>query len=235
MTKFIFIFVQEDMMTLLGIFWPVLVLLPLALCSRYTHKAPTRQEVEEQKVRTELLEKWLNRSATPDCKIPEHEVSENEVEVGKVVQVKSAVILPDIEPDNEYRMNIAKDPTDTRWFIDTKHKLPEPSAAEQKIMAALEQYRVDWSREVSFYGLQFTTYSWPRFDFYLPRYRVIIEYDGQYSHNTPEQKKTDRSKEKFCRDNGIRVIRYNRKHFYHLHSHIDKLMEELHIKRNPVR
>lgn len=155
----------------------------------------------------------------------------------EVVVPKSTpgTVVPDIETDNveadnEYRMNIAKDPTDTRWFIDTKHKLPEPSAAEQKIMAALEQYRVDWSREVSFYGLQFTTYSWPRFDFYLPRYRVIIEYDGQYSHNTPKQKKTDRSKEKFCRDNGITVIRYSRKHYYHIQSHINKLMMELGVR-----
>jgi len=135
----------------------------------------------------------------------------------------------------EHRMNIAKNPRDTRWFISDKHELPEPSAAEYKIMAALEKYNVQWAREVSFHGLQFTTYSWPRFDFYLPRYRVVIEYDGKNYHNTETSKKNDRSKEKFCKDSGIRVVRYEAKHYYHLHTHIDSLMEELGINKNPIR
>lgn len=150
--------------------------------------------------------------------------------------VADTVTLPDVEStedeqDNEYIMNVAPDPTDTTWFICTRHDLPEPSAAEYRIMAALEQYNVQWAREVSFVGLQFTTYSYPRFDFYLPRYRVVIEYDGAYAHSSREQKKNDRSKEKFCKDNGIKVIRYHKKHYYHLQTHIDDLMKKLQVKR----
>jgi len=157
--------------------------------------------------------------------------------IEEVVVPKSTpcTTIPDIETDNEYRMNIAKDPTDTRWFISDKHELPEPSAAEYKIIAALSKYDIQWAREISFRGLHFTTYSHPRFDFYLPRYRVVIEYDGGLYHNTPESKKNDRSKDKFCNDNGIRVIRYGKKHYYHLHSHIESLMKELGVKKNPIR
>lgn len=150
--------------------------------------------------------------------------------------VTDTVTLPDVkstgeEQDNEYIMNVAPDPTDTTWFICTRHDLPEPSAAEYRIIAALEQYNIQWAREVSFKGLQFTTYSHPRFDFYLPRYRVVIEYDGAYAHSSREQKKNDRSKEKFCKDNGIKVIRYHKKHYYHLQTHIDDLMKKLQVRK----
>lgn len=145
------------------------------------------------------------------------------------------VQIPDVVEIEEYRMNIAKDPTDTRWFISDKHELPEPSAAEYKIIAALSKYDIQWAREISFRGLHFTTYSHPRFDFYLPRYRTVIEYDGGLYHNTPESKKNDRSKDKFCNDNRIRVIRYGKKHYYHLNAHIESLMKELGVKKNPVR
>lgn len=146
-------------------------------------------------------------------------------------KVQDIVSLDDIEEEMAKIKNIAPNPRDTTWFLCTHKDLPAPSVTETEIITALEKYSIKWVREVSFKGLQFTTYSYPRFDFYLPDYNIIIEYDGQYAHSTKQQLATDKAKDMFCKNNNIRVIRYNRKHYYNLQSHVCSLMKELKVKK----
>jgi len=131
--------------------------------------------------------------------------------------------------------NIAPNPTDTTWFLCTHKNLPAPSSAEVLIIEELEKYNIEWHREVSFRGLQFTTFSFPRYDFYLPSLRLVIEYDGVSSHSNELQIATDKAKDKFCNDNGITIVRYNRKHYYNMYGHINALMKGAGIKKKPAK
>lgn len=131
--------------------------------------------------------------------------------------------------------NMAPNPRDTSWFVCNRKDLPAPSAAEEIIIALLNLYSVRWYREISFYGLQFTSYSYPRYDFYIPKMNMILEYDGQAYHGADDKLAIDRAKDKFCKDNGIGIIRWNRKHYYHLGRHVEELMAEYGIKKKPAR
>lgn len=144
----------------------------------------------------------------------------------------SPVVVPEVPASI---VNIATDPTDTSWFLCTHKDLPAPSAAESLIIEQLEMYDVKWYREVSFKGLQFTLYSWPRYDFYLPSINTIIEYDGRSSHSNDVQIATDIAKNKFCNDNGITIVRYNAKHYYNMCGHINSLMKQSGIKKKTLQ
>lgn len=60
-----------------------------------------------------------------------------------------------------------------------------------------------------------------RFDFYLPDYNICIEYDGiqhfqktNYSHEDFEDRIIrDKIKDNFCKENQIRMIRFNKDDF----------------------
>lgn len=137
-------------------------------------------------------------------------------------KVQDVVSLDDIEEEMAKIKNIAPNPRDTTWFVCDRKDLPAPSVAEQKIIGILEYLGVLWYREISFRGLQFTTYSHPRFDFYLPEYNLILEYDGVLSHSSAKSKAVDRAKDKFCKINSIRVKRLDRNHYHHLLYHIQQ-------------
>lgn len=131
--------------------------------------------------------------------------------------------------------NVAIDPTDTTWFICTHKDLPAPSSAEALIIEQLDVYNVEWHREVSFKGIQLTPYSWPRYDFYLPGINTVIEYDGRSAHSNELQIATDKAKDKFCNDNGIKIVRYNAAHYYHMYGHINSLMKQSGIKKKNLQ
>jgi hypothetical protein len=118
------------------------------------------------------------------------------------------------------------------WFVVDRAQ-NQISEAEKLIVAELNKYKVDWYREVAFEGLRFE-YGYARYDFLIltPKGIHMIEYDGQSSHCTPQQKEKDTLKDKFCSNNGIPLTRYNKQHYYHLEREIALLMAEYGIQKN---
>lgn len=114
------------------------------------------------------------------------------------------------------------------WKFDHSIK---PSPAEKVIIELLNLYKIKWYREVSFTEFRSSNYGHYRFDFYLPEYNTIIEYDSAKFHNTPDRQVVDAIKTKWCSDNFISLIRYTNKHFYSLATHINSLMKELKVTR----
>jgi hypothetical protein len=119
------------------------------------------------------------------------------------------------------------------WFVVDRAQ-NQISEAEKLIVAELNKYKVDWYREVAFEGLKFTEYGYARYDFLIltPKGIHMIEYDGQSSHCTPQQKEKDTLKDKFCNNNGIPLTRYNKQHYYHLEREIALLMADYCIQKN---
>jgi very-short-patch-repair endonuclease len=109
--------------------------------------------------------------------------------------------------------------------------LPQPSAAEWQIINQLSLYNVEWYREVEFADNKSSDYGYYRYDFYLPTLGLVIEYDGVSSHATEKRKTADAAKNRFCKTAGLRMIRYDRTHFYRMSAVIEKLMMEYNIER----
>lgn len=144
------------------------------------------------------------------------------------------------EPDNTEIMphlkNISTSKTPLNWFEHSE--VPPPSPAELIIMKELSKYRLSWFREISFYGLQTTKCAtgYPRFDFILhipsaPMKVILIEYQGEAFHKTPERKASDRLKAKFCKDNNLPLLTYDKKHYYNMEVCIASLMAKYKIYR----
>ena len=104
----------------------------------------------------------------------------------------------------------------------------EPSKAEDLIIYFLHKYNVPYHREVSFKGFTSPAGGHYRYDFYLPQCNLIIEYDGKLYH---KNKKNDNIKNIFCRNNGINIIRFNSKHYYHLEQELLKVFKVYGIRR----
>ena len=93
------------------------------------------------------------------------------------------------------------------------------SKGEQKIISILEENNIEYEYQKSFDGCRFPeTNAIAKFDFYLPDYNLLIEYDGQQHFKpgvsgwyTPEkfekQKQRDLYKDAWCLENGIKLIR----------------------------
>jgi len=84
----------------------------------------------------------------------------------------------------------------------------EPSHAERLIMKQLQKERVIFEREVNFTGLVNPLTNAPlRYDFYIPKFNLIIEYDGAQFHSSFEVKDRDRIKNDFAKKHKIQLIR----------------------------
>lgn len=118
------------------------------------------------------------------------------------------------------KVDILKD-----YYISKKGRAAKPSVPEKIILTILKKYNIAFIKEASFrkFGFESSPY---RFDFYLPNYQVVIEYDGSH-HNQTRTKINDKLKNQFCRLNGIKVYRFNKKHYQNLDYHIVKLLKEL--------
>ena len=92
------------------------------------------------------------------------------------------------------------------------------SKGEEQISKTLLKYNIDNIREKTFEDCIYK--SKLRFDFYLPQYNVCIEYDGKqhfepqdfsgHGNSEEEFKETkirDNIKDKYCKDNNIKLIR----------------------------
>jgi len=84
----------------------------------------------------------------------------------------------------------------------------EPSFAEVKIIQQLRKANVHFVREVSFLALKNPeTGALLRYDFYIPEYNMLIEYDGIKSHASDGAKYRDKIKNEFADLHKIRLIR----------------------------
>lgn len=97
-----------------------------------------------------------------------------------------------------------------------------PSVAEKIISDFLNKYNINFSREVYFKDLVSPKGGYYRYDFYLPDYNLIIEYDGKKWH---KDKTRDDIKNKYCLDNNINIVRFSSKHYYQLDKHIKRVLK----------
>lgn len=93
------------------------------------------------------------------------------------------------------------------------------SQGEEKIKKILSQNNISYESQKIFEDCKFPDTNMPaRFDFYLPEYNILIEYDGSQhyyytgrSWNTEENflktKKRDEYKNNWCREKNIKLIR----------------------------
>jgi hypothetical protein len=90
------------------------------------------------------------------------------------------------------------------------------SKGERKISKFLDQKNIEYVRQKKFYDCIGLRYKLP-FDFYLPKYRVAIEFDGKQHYEPMEYfgglesynrlKVNDKIKNDYCEDNFIELIR----------------------------
>jgi very-short-patch-repair endonuclease len=84
----------------------------------------------------------------------------------------------------------------------------EPSHSERLIMKHLQSERIKFEREVNFTGLVNPLTNAPlRYDFYIPQFNLIIEYDGVKYHANIDVKDRDRIKDNFAKRNKIDIVR----------------------------
>jgi len=117
------------------------------------------------------------------------------------------------------------------WYIDERTYSNPVSAAEQKVAAALDEFPVEYYREVSFLGMELPSGKHMRVDFWIPDLCIVIEYDGEGWHNTPEQLARDRMKDEFCERWGLTMIRLSKKHYYCMDYTISGILSKYGIKR----
>lgn len=139
------------------------------------------------------------------------------------------------KPKGSAMENIAgKVPNPLEWWECDHKNLPEPSVAEQMIIDELNRYHIKWYREVSFVGLKLSDKGYPRYDIWCPDILLCIEYDGSVWHSTEQSKAIDAAKDKFCKQQGLNIVRYNKQHYYRMERTIEVLMEQYKIKKkNP--
>ena len=100
------------------------------------------------------------------------------------------------------------------------HAFPniKPSVAEKKIRNYLRRKDVEYIREVSLGDSKY------RFDFLLPRFNFIIEYDGQQYHDSPSAMLTDSIKDKLAKEKGFQVFRLNKTHWAKLSQSVEDVL-----------
>ena len=121
---------------------------------------------------------------------------------------KKTIFIPIVNPSLDY-------------YISTKGKKSKPSPPELRIQKVLKLRKIKFVCECSFkkFGYAISPY---RFDFYLPEYNCIIEYDGKH-HSQRAVRKNDSLKNQFCKKNKIKIYRYNVKHYSELELYINRL------------
>lgn len=86
-----------------------------------------------------------------------------------------------------------------------------PSPSEQKIIDFLVSEGVEFEREVPFAGLKGKAGSYLYFDFYLPNFRLLIEFNGYHHYNKSSpnydnQRRNDQKKYTFCMKNNYHFL-----------------------------
>lgn len=102
------------------------------------------------------------------------------------------------------------------------------SKAEIKIEKILTKLKVEYKVEHKFKGCKYKRLL--PFDFYLPKYNIAIEFDGEFHFkDTPLadlelQQKRDIIKNEFCKDNNIKLFRIHYKNFNNLENIINNIV-----------
>lgn len=97
----------------------------------------------------------------------------------------------------------------TRLGIDLKYIVCADipiSQGEWKIAEALNELKIIYQREISFLNFKSPKGGLYRYDFILPKYKIILEYDGLKYH---KNKISDTIKNEFCKRNGIKIFRFS--------------------------
>ena len=82
------------------------------------------------------------------------------------------------------------------------------SPMEEVVYKHLKAKGLKFFREVEFtYCINPVTNTRLRYDFYVPSLNLLIEYDGKAYHESAEVKARDAVKDKFAKDNKIRLVR----------------------------
>lgn len=124
------------------------------------------------------------------------------------IKTKIKIICPDHGPFIQ--------PIDRHY---TGHGCPtcKSSKGELAIIKILEEFNIDYINEYSFKDLKKEGSSKPlRFDFYLPKYNVCIEYDGRHHFEEIETREKleetlhrDNLKTNYCTNRNIGLLRLN--------------------------
>jgi len=126
-----------------------------------------------------------------------------------------------------YKSYPSEDNNPGPWYVGT-WGVGEPSYAEQLIIDELNKYNIEWHREVSFKDLiSPSTGGNPRFDFYLPKYKIAIEYHGQGYHESPERLTADKIKEDYCTTNCIILYVYRVEQYRNMERAVASLMHSI--------
>lgn len=103
------------------------------------------------------------------------------------------------------------------WFTNSE---VIPSVAETLIHYFLRKNNIPFEQEVSFKGFVTPNGGHYRYDFYLPKKNLLIEYDGKGFHNN---NMNDIAKTMYAKANNIRLVRLNADHYYKLEKEILKI------------
>ena len=75
------------------------------------------------------------------------------------------------------------------------------TSIELKVEEELKRRKISYQTQHGLGGIAIV-------DFYLPEYRIVIQCDGDYWHNFPEQKERDERQDKVLISNGVKVHRF---------------------------
>lgn len=114
----------------------------------------------------------------------------------------------------------------------TKYRKASPkSKGEMAIAEFLKNEAIDFESEWYFKGLyNYNKTTLLYFDFFIPDYNLVIEYDGQqhYDFNKKEhQKVNDFLKNAYCRKNGINLLRIKYTDYNNIESLICKCVDKI--------
>lgn len=114
------------------------------------------------------------------------------------------------------------------------------SKGERKVRSCLFSMGISFETEKEFDNLiNPDTKANLRFDFYLPEYNAVIEYDGSHHHTSNskyhkgckksfiKQKKKDYIKDKYCKDNKIYMLRLDGSHYNKIASIIKEFIDNV--------
>lgn len=120
------------------------------------------------------------------------------------------------------------------WFTDSWTGTLAISPAEQLIINELDKYQIEWKREVSYTGLLSPLGGYLRYDFLLPDYDTLIEYQGKNWHVSPDRVHNDTIKAEFCKTHNLKLVILNSQHYYNMEQVIIHHMKRLGIQKKCI-
>lgn len=109
------------------------------------------------------------------------------------------------------------------------------SIGERRIAELLKEWGIGFEREMTFYGcVNPKTKKELRFDFYIPSYNLLLEYDGRQHYKLVGNQKAeelfsqmdrDKIKNLWCENNGIRLVRIPSKEYSRLEWVLKDILE----------